>query len=201
MAAKAQKKRKKTGGARSTSSARRRTGKSSNPATKIVVIGPRSKSNKGKGGHRPRGSRNPHFFGQNITPMQMGQYILGGLIGVTVNRVVLPLLPQQLIGTNIGASLTAFALAAGEWWLASMFDKNFGAAVGFGALMNASSQALNAFVPTVGSTLSLSGVRRGVNDFVPAMFTVPQNPILDAGTAGTGVSMRSAYPAAYALAA
>lgn len=175
----------------------RSAGGKKNPGTKVVFISP--KSNKGKmNGHRPR-SRNPTFFGSNITPIQMGQYVLGGLIGVTVNRVALPMMPAALTSSNAFATLTAFGLAALEWWAASFISKDFGAAVGFGALMNAATQGLNAFVPSVGTTIGLSG--RGAGDFVPGKYSVPQNPILDAGVSGTGSAMRSAYPAAYALAA
>jgi hypothetical protein len=174
----------------------RSAGGKKNPGTKVVFISP--KQNKGGVTHRKK-SRNPTFFGSNATPIQMGQYVLGGLIGVTVNRVVLPMLPAALTSSNTFATLSAFGLAALEWWAASFISKDFGAAVGFGALMNAATQGLNAFVPSVGTTIGLSG--RGTGEFVPAKFAVPQNPISDAGVAGVGASMRSAYPAAYALAA
>ena len=190
---------------KSKNKARSAGGKRKNPGTKVVFISP--KSNKGRmntGGYQVRKNRrrsNPTFFGANVTPLQMGQYILGGLIGVTVNRVALPMMPAALTSSNTFATLTAFGLAALEWWAASFISKDFGAAVGFGALMNASTQALNAFVPSVGTTIGLSG--RGTGDFVPAKYSVPENPITqgNGGVAGTGGAMRSAYPAAYALAA
>ena len=173
----------------------RRRGKG-NPGTRVVVIAPKSKN------VRRNGRKNPTFFGQSVSVAKMGEYIAGGLIGVTINRVVLPLLPAQVTSNNIFATVAAFALALAEWWAASWIDKDFGASVGFGALMNAGSQALNAFIPQVGSVISLSG-RRGVSDFVPGLFTVPQNPILDANSGlsiGGGV-MNNAYPAAYGRAA
>ena len=193
MARKAKKKNSHRARSTSTSVARRSTKRKGN-TTRIIMMAP--KKNKGR---RNRRRGNPVFFGANVTPMQMGQYVLGGLIGVTVNRVVLPMLPAALTASNAFATLSAFGLALLEWWAASLIDKSFGAAVGFGALMNAANVGLNAFIPSVGSTIGLSG--RGTGDFVPARFTVPQNPILDAGTAGNGPSMRSAYPAAYAMAA
>lgn len=176
-----------------TSVARRTNGKRRSNTTRIIMMAPKKNHRRGK----RRG--NPVFFGANVTPMQMGQYVLGGLIGVTVNRVVLPMLPSALTASSAFATLSAFGLALLEWWAASMIDKSFGAAVGFGALMNAANVGLNAFVPQVGSTIGLSG--RGTGDFVPARFTVPQNPILDAGTPGGGAAQRSAYPMAYGLAA
>jgi hypothetical protein len=193
MARKAKKKNSHRRRSTSTSVARQSTKRKGN-TTRIIMMAP--KKNKGRRNGR-RG--NPVFFGANVTPIQMGQYVLGGLIGVTVNRVVLPMLPSALTGSNAFATLTAFGLALLEWWAASLIDKSFGAAVGFGALMNAANVGLNAFIPSVGSTIGLSG--RGTGDFVPARFTVPQNPILDAGTAGNGPAMRSAYPSAYAMAA
>lgn len=206
MAAKA-KARNKTKGrsaARKSNGQYKKKGRASNPGTKVIVIGPKQASNRKKpksNPHRPR--RNPDFFGSNIKPIQIGQYVLGGLVGVTVNRLLLPIVAQAvptLASNNALATLTAFGVAALEWWAASYIDKSFGAAVGFGAMMNAATQGLNAFIPSVGTVIGLSG-RRGQGDMVPARYTVPQNPILDAGVSGGGMSMRSAYPAAYALAA
>ncbi len=64
--------------------------------------------------------------------------------------------------------------------------------------MNAGNQALNAFVPSVGSVISLSGYRRGTGDFVPGRFSIPENPILGNNPI-TG--MAGAYPVAYGRAA
>lgn len=195
VAAKAKKKAKRNS-PRAHHSVAHRSAKRSRPnTTRIIMMAP--KKNGGRRGRRR--SSNPMFFGSMVSPIQMGQYVLGGLIGVTVNRVVLPMLPAALTSSNMFATLTAFGLALVEWWAASFIDKSFGAAVGFGALMNAASQGLNAFVPSVGSTIGLSG--RGVGDFVPGKFAVPQNPVLDAGTPGGGPAMRSAYPMAYGMAA
>jgi hypothetical protein len=129
---------------------------------------------------------------------KLGEYIAGGLIGVTINKAVLPMLPSTVTSSNIFASIAAVAIAIAEWWAAGLIDKDFGAAVGFGGLMNAGSQILNAFVPSVGSVVGLSG-RRGTGDFVPGLFAVPQNPILDASS-GIGIrgGVSHAYPTAYA---
>lgn len=167
-----------------------------NPARVVVFKAPNN-------GRRKK-SRNPMFFGTMASPIQIGQYVLSATLGLTVNRVAMPLLPQALIGSNVAATLSAFGLAALEWWAASLIDKNFGAAVGIGALMGAATQGLNSFVPQVGAYIpintGMSG-RRGVADFVGARFTVPQNPILDASSPGNGAAMRSAYPSAYGMAA
>jgi hypothetical protein len=167
-------------------------------ATRIVVIGPRK--NKRRNGAR-RGRRNPTFFGSSVNAVKMAEYIFGGLIGVTINKTVLPMLPASLISSNIATTIAALVIAGVEWWLASMIDKDFGSAVGFGAFMNAGSQALNAFVPSVGSVVGLSG--RGMADFVPGRFVVPQNPVTDAmsGISAPGGLMTGAYPVAYGRAA
>jgi hypothetical protein len=86
------------------------------------------------------------------------------------------------------------------WWVGSFINPEFGAAAGLGGIAEAGSIALNAFLPSIGSTLALSG--RGQGDFVPARYAVPQNPILDAAT---GLPKRqamvvSAYPKAYGAA-
>lgn len=171
---------------------RRRT-KKRNPGTRIIVM--RSKKN-----GRRRSKRNPVFFGSQTNMSKMAEYVAGGLIGVAVNKAVLPMLPAMMTGSNIMATASAVGLALAEWWVAGMISKDFGAAVGFGGLMNAGSQALNAFVPQVGSYVSLSGYR-GMGDFVPARFAVPQNPVLDAATGlpTSGALMQSAYPPAYGV--
>lgn len=154
----------------------------------MVVIRPR----------RNRRRRNPHFFGSQVSFAKMGEYIAGGLIGVTFNKAVLPMLPATITSSNMFSSVAAVAIAIAEWWAAGLIDKDFGAAVGFGGLMNAGSQILNAFVPSVGSMVGLSG-RRGTGDFVPGLFAVPQNPVSDA-TSGMAIrgGVAAAYPMAYA---
>lgn len=174
-----------------TSNHRRRTGNRRKNAQRIVVITPKRSNG------RRRRSHNPTFFGQSINAMKMAEYIAGGLIGVAVNKAVLPMLPASLTSNNFAATATAVALAAAEWFLASMVSKDFGSAVGFGALMAAGSLVLNTFIPSVGSQIGLSG--RGFGDFVPGRFVVPQNPVLDAqsGLSSAGGVMQGAYPVAY----
>jgi hypothetical protein len=162
---------------------------------RVVVIHPRS--NRRKSNRR----RNPYMFGGNVPVTKLAEYIAGGLIGVAVNKAILPMLPATLTSNNFAATATAVVIAIAEWWGASFLDKDFGAAVGFGALMHAGAQGLNAFIPSVGSYTGLSG--RGIADFVPGRFAVPQNPVLDANgglTAGGG-GAQVAYPAAYRVAA
>jgi len=130
------------------------------------------KANTGYHKHHKK-SRNPQFFGSHVTPVRVGEYVLAGLVGVAVNRAILAVLPATITSNNLYATLAAGAIAIGQWWLGSMLSKDLGSAFGFGGLMNASSQALNAFIPSVGSQLSLSG---RIGDFVPAQYTIPPQP-------------------------
>lgn len=124
--------------------------------------------------HHRRRKHNPQFFGGHVTPVRVGEYVIAGLIGVTVNRAIIAALPSSITSSNLYATGAAIAIAIGQWWVGSMVSKDLGSAFGFGGLMNATSQALNAFIPSVGSVVSLSG--RGTGDFVPATFTIPPQP-------------------------
>lgn len=165
--------------------------------TRIVMIRPNRRRNA-----RYRRHHNPFFFGANVNPTKLAQYIAGGLIGMAVNKAILPMLPAALTSNNFAASASAIVLAIAEWWLGSLVDKDFGSAVGFGALMHAGGQILNTWVPTVGAYTGISGLGR-MGDFVPGRFPVPQNPISDAngGMIGGGFGMAVAYPSAYRVAA
>lgn len=197
MAVKAKKKHHKTV-FRATSKARRHHKAKANKKHHLarrntVIVMP--KSNVGRHKHK----HNPQFFGTHATPMKMATYIAGGLIGVTINRAVLPMLPTSVTSNNFFSTLAAFGIALVEWWVGSMVNKDFGSAVGFGALMNAGSTALNTFIPQVGSAVGLSG-RRGVSDFVGARWTIPDTSVnMLTGNPTTGVS--GAYPLAYGRAA
>lgn len=125
-----------------------------------------------KGRRRGR-SRNPQFFGTHAPAVKVGEYVIAGLVGVTINRAALAMLPATVTSNNLYATLAAVGIAVAQWWLGSKFAKDLGSAFGFGGLMNATSQALNAFIPSVGSIVSLQG---GVGDFVPAQFTIPPQP-------------------------
>jgi hypothetical protein len=126
-----------------------------------------------KSNHRRR-SHNPQFFGSHVTPVKMVEYVAAGLVGVTFNRAIVAALPASITGNNIFATLAAAGIALAQWWVGSMASKDLGSAFGFGGLMNAANTALNTFIPSVGSVVSLSG--RGTGDFVPATFTIPPQP-------------------------
>lgn len=142
--------------------------------------------------HRRR-RRNP--MAKSITlarPAQIVQAAVGVLVGVAATRAIVAALPSTVTSNNLYGAIAAVAVAIGIWWIGSMISPEFGAAAGLGGIAEAGSVALNAFLPQVGSYVSLG-------DFVPGKFTVPQNPVLDAAT---GMPMRqtaavSAYPKAY----
>ena len=184
--------------ARRTNSHRKAHRRRSNP-TKIVMISPRR--NKGRS-HRPKSRRNPHFFGQMASPMKLAEYIAGGLIGVTINRALIPMLPASITSNSIFAVGAAVVIALAEWWAFSFVSKDFGSAVGFGGLMNAGSTALNTFLPQVGSP-TVPGLGR-LGDLVPSQPGLPFWP--SSQNMGPGGSQQylggtSAYPRAYGMAA
>jgi hypothetical protein len=150
-------------------------------------------------GGRRRHSSNP--FAKSISlsgPTNVVQSIGGVLAGVFINKTVVGLLPSNITATPLYATLASAAVALAEWWLFSMIEAEFGAAVGLGALAEVGSIALSNYLPQVGVS-PLSG---RLGDFVPGRFVVPQNPVLDAAT-GFPKAMTmatSAYPRPYAVA-
>jgi hypothetical protein len=197
MAKRAHRSKRKSNAHRVRRTTRRRTTTNShhrrrrNPGTRVIVMGPRKNR-----AHRSRRRRNPAFFGTAATPMKMMEYIAGGLIGVTINRAVIPMLPASVTSNNLFATAAAIALALVEWWAGGFISKDFGSAVGFGALMNAGSQALNAFIPSVGSAVGLSGF----GDLVPSQPGLPFWPssaLMGPGGNPQFQGMSMAYPVAY----
>lgn len=140
--------------------------------------------------------RNPSFFGSSVSTVEMVKYIGGGLAGVAIAKAAVPMLPEALRGSQamVVASTIGVAFIAG--WAASKIDPKIGSAVLFGGLMQGASVFLNSFVPTVGRIVALQG-GRGVGEFVPARFPVPQNPILANGAGGGAAVAGRAYQPAY----
>lgn len=129
----------------------------------------------------------------------MVEKIGGVLIGAAVTRTVVPALPAALRSNNAMATATSVGVALLAGWAGGKVSTDFGNAVMLGGLAQAASVALNAFVPQVGKVIGLSG-RRGTGDYVPAAFTVPQNPVLLTGpgiTTFAGAPARRAYGPAY----
>jgi hypothetical protein len=150
-------------------------------------------------GGRRRHSSNP--FAKSISlsgPTNVVTSIGGVLAGVFINKTVVAFLPANITSNTLYATLASGAIALAEWWIFSMVEPEFGAAVGLGALAEVGSIALSNYLPQIGVS-PLSG---RLGDFVPGRFVVPQNPVLDAAT-GFPKSMTmatSAYPRPYAVA-
>jgi hypothetical protein len=107
--------------------------------------------------------------------MELGKSIVGGLLGVTVAKLVPPMLPASLTGSAALRVIVTGAIAFGAGMLANKMNPNFGSAVTFGGLMQTASVALNAFIPSIGSQIGLSGMGR-IGDLVPGGFPMPSSP-------------------------
>lgn len=130
--------------------------------------------------HRRRNSsvrrRNPVLFGHNMGTTQLAKTTLSVLVGVTIAKLVPPMLPAALTASPamrvIATGVTAF--------IAGMLGNKMGPEVGSGVLLGGmaqtASQALNAFVPSIGAQIGLSG-GRGMGMLVPGGFPIPQNPV------------------------
>lgn len=143
-----------------------------------------------------RHRRNPAIFGRS-GGKDILKMIGGGLVGVTVTKLIPGFIPASITSTLGSGSVMAVIISGVSAWvagfLAAKVDKEFGDAVMFGGFMQTGSVALNAFLPSVGGTFSLG-------DLVDGNFVVPQNPIR-AGAygamGGANARMTTAYPSAY----
>ena len=153
----------------------RRARKRKNSARRRTSISKRPRTYKMSNHRRRNGRRrrsNPAFFGASVTPVKMAEYVLAGLVGATVNRAIVAALPVSVTSNNIFATLASLGIAVAQWIGGSMVSKDLGSAFGFGALLTTANTAINTFIPSVGSYVSLSGM----GDFVPATFTIPPQP-------------------------
>lgn len=174
---------------------RRRTGRKVSMSARSLMALARGHKHR-KQNRRHHRSRNPMARSISLArPAQVITAAVGVLIGVAATRAIVSALPSTVTSSNLYSTLAAVAVAVGIWWIGSMVSPEFGAAAGLGGIAEAGSVALNSFLPSVGSYVSLG-------DFVPGKFVVPQNPILDAATGlpSRQVAAVSAYPKAYAAA-
>lgn len=125
-----------------------------------------------------RRRRNPNLFGRSVGTSQLGQAIIGGLIGVTAAKMIPAALPVNLTATPIMQIISTGASAWLAGMLAGRFSQPFGDAVFFGGMMQMGSIALNAFLPSVGGRIALNGMRGGLGELVSGAFAVPQNPLM-----------------------
>lgn len=123
-----------------------------------------------------RQRRNPELFGHRVGSLNSVTMVFGGLIGVTAAKLLPTFLPASFISSPIMRVVTTGASAFVAGMIAGKVAPGMASAVLFGGLMQTVSVGLNVFVPSIGSSIGLSG-RRGMGDLVPGQFTVPQNPI------------------------
>jgi hypothetical protein len=159
--------------------ARRR--RASNP--KVIVRYRTKKRNARRRGVRHH--RNPDLFGARLGSKDSLKLIGGGIAGVAATKflptMIPPTMAPQLLTTNLGRTAVSFVAAFASGWLASKMDVRFGQGVYFGGFMQATSVALNAFVPAAYKALGI-----GLGDFVPGRFAVPQNPVMVSAGAPSG---------------
>ena len=165
---------------------RRRSRK--NP-TRMMLVRPR----------RHRQARNPMFFGRSMRAGEVAKVVAGGLVGLGVTKLVVPMLPSALTTNNFAKFGSAIVVALAAGWLANKVSNDFGSAVMFGGLMEAASIGLNPYIP-IGQYTGLSGAR-GLRAYVPAQFNEPQNPFTQAQlAAGNGGRMPTqVYRSPYAV--
>ena len=126
--------------------------------------------------HRRR-RRNPTLFGSQVTSMELGKSLVGGLVGVAVAKLIPPMLPGGLTSSPAMKVIITGAVAFGAGMLGNKLGGNFGSAMLFGGLMQTMSIALNAFIPSIGGQIGLSGFGRGMGELVPGQFSQPQNVV------------------------
>ena len=138
-----------------------------NPARRVVVVAR----------NRRRTRRNPSLFGASLGSKQSLMILGGGFAGLIGAKFIPTLLPTSLTGSigssNGGRFVLTLASALAVAWAAGKFvGPQFGDGALFGGLIQAGSVALNAFLPSVYSSLGI-----GLGDLLPGSFAVPQNPI------------------------
>lgn len=180
-----------------------------NTATKIVVMAPKRRNPRRRAVSRRRRRSNPvvrrrrsfrrrsnpTLLGMSVTSGQALKMIAGGLVGVTATKTLTAMLPASFLSSAIMRVLASGAVAFVSGMVVGRIDPSFGSAVAFGGYMQTGSLALNTFMPSIGSRLSLG-------ELMPASFSVPQNPILAGGMLAapsrvTTSGINRAYPPAY----
>lgn len=155
---------------RSTATPRRRRRNS----TRIVVRNRRRRrANPIRRRRTTRRRSNPSLFGSRVSTTQLGQAIVGGLIGVTAAKLIPAALPANLTATPIMRMVATGFSAWAAGWAAGQFSQPFGHAVLFGGLMQVGSILLNSFLPSVGGYIAL----QGLGELVHGAYPVPQNPL------------------------
>lgn len=120
-------------------------------------------------------------MGMRLSGSEMAQAVLGGLVGVAAAKFIPTAIPNIGLGNSnvVRVLMTGVSAFLAGYAAEKAVGKPFGSAVLFGGLMQTGSVALNAFLPSVGSQLGLSGYRRrGMGDLVDTRnIVVPFNPV------------------------
>jgi hypothetical protein len=119
----------------------------------------------------------------------------GGFVGLIGTKFIPTLLPATLTGSvgtsTAGQFVISLASALAVGWAAGKFvNPAFGNGAMFGGIIQAVSVGLNAFLPSVYTSLGI-----GLGDLMPGSFAVPQNPIR-AGMQPRQIAAPVAKPAA-----
>ena len=123
-----------------------------------------------------RRRRNPDLFGSKVKTTELMTAAVGGILGVTIAKLVPPALPPGMVSTPAMRVIATLGTALLGGYIVGQMDKNLGQGVMFGGLMQTVSMTLNAFVPAVGQHVGL-GRRRGVGAITPGGFNTPFNPV------------------------
>jgi hypothetical protein len=102
----------------------------------------------------------------------MTKAVMAGMAGMAVAKFLPTLVPAGLINGNIMRTVATAASAFVAQMVAKAVvkDQAIADAVLFGGLIQAGSTALNAFLPSLASSLGLSGI-------MDADWTIPENPL------------------------
>jgi hypothetical protein len=155
---------------------RRKAKRASNPrrrrrnTTRVVVTAPRRRNvSRRRRRVNPLRHRNPAF---GLRGAGMAKAVTAGLAGMAAAKFIPSLLPTSIVSTNIMRAVAtgASAFAAQMIAKAVVKDPAISDAVLFGGLMQTGSVALNAFLPSLASSLGLSGI-------MDARWTIPENPL------------------------
>ena len=134
---------------------------------------------------RRRGKRNPVILGQSISTTDLAMALVAGLVGVTAAKMIPTMLPESIVGSDMGRIAATAVAAVGAGYVAKEINPKLGLFVAFGGGMQVMSIMLNRFLPTIGSRISLQGVRggrRGVGTLVDTNTPINVfNPLLMTG--------------------
>lgn len=106
----------------------------------------------------------------------ISKQVFGGLVGVAAAKFIPTMIPTGLLpSVNVVRVALSVASAFVSKMIAQKIAPNIAEAVFFGGLMQAGSDALNAFLPGIGGRFALAS--GGMGELMPGNYVVPQNPL------------------------